>query len=1225
MKQLLKIFLLLFFISNGIGYGQDLSNKGKEFWVGYGSHVSMYDNAGGLQASGGGQDMVLYFTSDRDALVKIEIPASGWKDSVRVTANSVSTSNVIPKTGLQDARIGAEGLNKNGIHITSDVPIIAYAHVYNSSISGATLLFPVTTLAREYYSINFEQISNANYSYCYSYVIATEDSTNVEIIPTVNTVNNKAGDTIRVKLNKGEIYNIFGRLTTSRSPFRGEDLTGTKIRSIATPTSPCKRIAVFSGSGKIAITCTSASASSDNYMQQAFPANAWGKKYLTVPTDKLPNNYFRIAVSKPSANVRVNGVKQTTLINNFYYQIQTSAPSIIESDEPIMVSQYISSATMAANGNAQSVQSQCNPNIIGSDGDPEMIYLSPIEQTIQKVTINSTPNARITMHFLNLVIHKNGIKSLKIDGVSPSISSTNHPGDNNFVYFQIPLQPGSHTIQSDSGFNATAYGYGNAESYGYNAGTNVRDLNQYVSIKNKYAVINYPATCREAPFNLSITLPFKPLKLAWNFYSNKDLGNNPDPIYATDGNPIEPDTVIKSPVNDLKDLYVYKLKNNDKSLREFIMTQKGVFPVDVIVNNPTADGCSGEQVIPYDITVYDPPTNIIAPTTLGCLEDTVQLKSTTFTDNIAVSKYLWNINGVVQESDSANFKVKFENDGIQKVGLSIVTNIGCLSKNFDTTVLLSYKPKPQFSPDGSVCLGKSLLVKDKSTINGSGSIEKWIWSYSDQQPADTFLASSTGKSPTKKFNDSLLVVKLDLTTNSGCTNSFTDTLYVKPNPVVSLFLPEICLRDAKANFASLSTIPVNNSLSEFIWNFGDRKSDSIGNIGVGEKVSHLYSDTGQYTVSLSVTSNFGCNSKKDTTFYVNGSYPKASFKVINQSGLCSNLPIVIENTSTVDFGFVGRLKLFWNYDGKRTQPDTIDEKPRSNSSYSKQFANFQDKSKIDIPIKIIVYTGGVCSDSVETTVSLNGSPLDKLKPIESICTNKDKRLLNYADISYVKDVSGTEVYSGKGVIKVGDRYYFDPKIDSGNYLIKHRYTTDIGCYAEDSTVIRVNYTPVIDAGPDMTVLDDTSKQIIASAVGVNMQYKWTPSSYLSNDTILQPLVVNPQTDILYTLSVTGLGNCVETDVFKMTALNMVQPTNTFTPNGDGINDLWKIKYIEKYPDCDVELYSPQGNLMYKINNGKQKAWDGTINGRPMPAGTYYYIINPKNNRKKITGFVTLLR
>jgi len=70
----------------------------------------------------------------------------------------------------------------------------------------------------------------------------------------------------------------------------------------------------------------------------------------------------------------------------------------------------------------------------------------------------------------------------------------------------------------------------------------------------------------------------------------------------------------------------------------------------------------------------------------------------------------------------------------------------------------------------------------------------------------------------------------------------------------------------------------------------------------------------------------------------------------------------------------------------------------------KIFPNFQDKSKIDIPIKIIVYTGGVCADSVETTVSLNGSPLDKLQVPNSICTNKENRLLDLALITKVEGV-----------------------------------------------------------------------------------------------------------------------------------------------------------------------------------------------------------------------------
>jgi hypothetical protein len=192
---------------------QDFSNKGKDFWVGYGSHVSMYSGVGLPLESGGSQDMVLYFTSDHDAKVTVEIPSVGYTRTYTVLANSVTVSDPIPKSGSQDARITSEGKSDKGIHITSDFAIIAYAHIYNNSISGASLLFPTNTLGRSYYSINYKQESNSPYSFCYTYVVATEDSTNVEIILSANTVGgNKPGDTIKVALNKGQIYNVFGKV-----------------------------------------------------------------------------------------------------------------------------------------------------------------------------------------------------------------------------------------------------------------------------------------------------------------------------------------------------------------------------------------------------------------------------------------------------------------------------------------------------------------------------------------------------------------------------------------------------------------------------------------------------------------------------------------------------------------------------------------------------------------------------------------------------------------------------------------------------------------------------------------------------------------------------------------------------------------------------------------------------------------------------------------------------
>ena len=225
----------------------------------------------------------------------------------------------------------------------------------------------------------------------------------------------------------------------------------------------CKRIAVFSGSGRISITCTTGSSSSDNYMVQSVPKTAWGKKYLTTPalgvidgTHPLGNqaiNIYRICVADPTTVVRINGV--VTAIPGFYYEIAaTNQTQLIEADKPIMVAQYFTSQNACGNGNP---------------GDPEVIYLSAVEQNINTVLWNATPNYLILNHYFNVVIPNSGtaITSFTLDGV-PTGGFTPHPGDPTYSYLRLAVSAGAHRIRSDSGFNAIAYGFGAAESYGYN-------------------------------------------------------------------------------------------------------------------------------------------------------------------------------------------------------------------------------------------------------------------------------------------------------------------------------------------------------------------------------------------------------------------------------------------------------------------------------------------------------------------------------------------------------------------------------------------------------------------------------------------------------------------------------------------------------------------------------------------------------------------------------------
>jgi gliding motility-associated-like protein len=92
---------------------------------------------------------------------------------------------------------------------------------------------------------------------------------------------------------------------------------------------------------------------------------------------------------------------------------------------------------------------------------------------------------------------------------------------------------------------------------------------------------------------------------------------------------------------------------------------------------------------------------------------------------------------------------------------------------------------------------------------------------------------------------------------------------------------------------------------------------------------------------------------------------------------------------------------------------------------------------------------------------------------------------------------------------------------------------------------------------------------------------------------------------------------------KPVSVCVITIPNIFTPNGDGINDLWNISALQSYPKCTVNIYTRYGTLIYN-SVGYPKAWDGTYNGKALSNGTYFYIIDLKNG-KKLAGPVVILR
>jgi len=603
MRRSLVAIVLIF--SAVFSYAQNFSNKGKDFWVAYGFHVRMAQSAGGSTINS--QNMVLYFATDEVTNITISIPSLGYTQTITSPASpTVLTSAAIPKGISQDARLTVESTSPEdkGIHIVADKPVVAYAHIYDGAASGTTILFPVTTLGKEYYSINYTARSNENNSNAWFYVIATDTgTTTVEITPSANTINHPANIPFTINMTQGQVFNVMGQLTGFGGGgggfYSGVDLTGSKIKSIGSGNGACKRIAVFSGAGKMFISCDGTSSSSDNYMAQAFPKDAWGKKFLTVPTSSLVNNFFRVCVSNPASIVRVNGAPISTspLINNFYYNLPlTSVPQKIECDDPITVAQYIAS------------QGECgNPTPTGTyPGDPEVIYLSPVEQNITRILWNASPFNSITQHYYNVVIPNSGtaISSFKLDGVNVSPTSfTVHPQDPNFSYLSSRLSAsGVHSIESDSGFNAIAYGYGAAESYGFNAGTNIKNLYSFISPENSNNITNQPVAITGYPVYLTVTFPFEPTYLNWNFNANPNQSPNSN-------------LVINNPVADTTYLIDNKRVWRYRIPFQYTFTQANSSPgylISISAGTQSFEGCENSIENEFFLAVYD-SSDIVLP------------------------------------------------------------------------------------------------------------------------------------------------------------------------------------------------------------------------------------------------------------------------------------------------------------------------------------------------------------------------------------------------------------------------------------------------------------------------------------------------------------------------------------------------------------------------------------------------------------------------------------
>ncbi|MBS3805905.1 MAG: gliding motility-associated C-terminal domain-containing protein, partial [Bacteroidales bacterium] len=281
--------------------------------------------------------------------------------------------------------------------------------------------------------------------------------------------------------------------------------------------------------------------------------------------------------------------------------------------------------------------------------------------------------------------------------------------------------------------------------------------------------------------------------------------------------------------------------------------------------------------------------------------------------------------------------------------------------------------------------------------------------------------------------------------------------------------------------------------------------------------------------------------------------------------------------------------------------------------------------------------------SLDTTITLSQVPQNVIDVqyggvVDSICYGASVSIfvsnLQNADSLYWEDM--------------GDQYLTAQQLDTLRQVQEEDRTYTLrakndACILVDSIEValypRLNLA--IDEGDEISdnqisVKENVSVRQLTAAVqntSVQATYQWTPERFFNPADQLQTelSVENMRQEELARQRISIVGetrHCTELDTAVVQLIPNVEPSNAFSPNGDGINDEWFIRYASQYEDIEVAVFNRWGVEVYRQKPYRNDdGWDGrTSQGKELPSGTYYYIINThESGIAPLSGTITIIR
>jgi gliding motility-associated-like protein len=649
----------------------------------------------------------------------------------------------------------------------------------------------------------------------------------------------------------------------------------------------------------------------------------------------------------------------------------------------------------------------------------------------------------------------------------------------------------------------------------------------------------------------------------------------------------------------------------------------------ISVHDASPGACFQAQSGGATVTVNPLPIAIISGTVTVCKNDLAP--SIIFTGAVGTAPYTFSytINGVAQPpvtsiGDSATVSVPTMVVGTftySLVNVKDASSTACSQAQTGSAVV-TVNPLPTATITGTTGVCKN-ATPPIITFTGAAGTPPYTFTYTINGGTNQTVSSSGSNSsvtvaaPTNTvgtYTYALVSVKDASPTTCSETQTGTAIITVNPLPLANFGFADVCLHRV-INFHDSSTV-ASGSITNWSWNYGNTTP-----LDANQNPSYTYPAIGTYTVTLIVTTNNGCKDTAVKTEVVHP-LPDVHFSAAN---VCDGTSVTFTDLSTIPT--TDSIEYWnWSFGEANTHATT------QNTSHL-----FTAAGSYSVTLVATSYFG--CSDSITKISVVNPNPLvnftaSKRKGCEPLC-------VPFQDSSFISKGSNTHWLwnTGDGSTPNTSQnfehcYTNDSVFAPALFNVTLTVTSDSGCAI---TITKTNFITVypnpiakFTVDPEEVSIVNPIISITNASIGANF-WNWNfGDSDTTSGAHPSPHTYADTGTYIITLVTSTLYGCVDTarQPIIIDPESLFYIPNAFSPNGDGVNDMFSGKgiFVKKY---EMFIFDRWGNLIF-YTDSIEKGWDGRANGGELPAqqDVYVYVVKYTDlNRREHTfrGIVSLVR